>query len=331
MCFSILQVPRCRIHTLASSLWKSFHSLNSSCKSNSSRKLLASTSKLDGGYSRRWNRKPITTETEGRKAHTQTNKPSQVKDEILDGTVSNRTKISIGELKINEFQEIQYSDIQRTVAKNRDVASLVTVIVFDIETTGLSRENERIIEIALQDLSGGENSTFQTLVNPGRYIPNSHVHGITTHMVNRRDVPRMGDFIPILLQYIRSRQKPGGYVLWVAHNARCFDVPFLIKEFSRCHTDIPSDWRFFDTLSLARELMKSGGSKLPSKISLQALREYYSIPLVGSAHRAMSDVYSLSMILQRMTFDLKMPVSSLLERSFKATDLISAKKKKTSS
>lgn len=69
----------------------------------------------------------------------------------------------------------------------------------------------------------------------------------------------MGDLIPILLRYVGSRQKPGGYVVLVAHNARCFDVPFLIKEFSRCSFDIPSNWLFVDTLPLARKVMKSGG------------------------------------------------------------------------
>ena len=74
-----------------------------------------------------------------------------------------------------------------------------------------------------------------------------------------RHTSRMVDLIPILLQYVKSRQKPGGQVLWVAHNARCFDVPFLIKEFNRCSKDIPSDWIFLDTLAMARELTKSGG------------------------------------------------------------------------
>jgi DNA polymerase III epsilon subunit-like protein len=73
----------------------------------------------------------------------------------------------------------------------------------------------------------------------------------------------MEDLVPILLQYVRSREKPNGYTLLVAHNARTFDVPFLLKEFSRCSTEIPSNWLFVDTLPLARELMKSKGQSLP--------------------------------------------------------------------
>lgn len=70
---------------------------------------------------------------------------------------------------------------------------------------------------------------------------------------------RMEDLIPILLQYVRSREKPGGDVIFVAHNARCFDVPFIINELRRYSVEIPPNWLFLDTLPLARELMKSGG------------------------------------------------------------------------
>ena len=69
----------------------------------------------------------------------------------------------------------------------------------------------------------------------------------------------MKELIPILLQFVSSHQIPGGHILWIAHNARSFDVPFLIKEFNRCSVDIPSNWLFLDTLPLAREVMKSEG------------------------------------------------------------------------
>lgn len=69
----------------------------------------------------------------------------------------------------------------------------------------------------------------------------------------------MRELIPILLQYIESRQVHGEQVLLAAHNARRFDVPFLIEAFRRCSFDIPHDLLFLDTLPLAREVMKSYG------------------------------------------------------------------------
>ena len=75
----------------------------------------------------------------------------------------------------------------------------------------------------------------------------------------------MEDLIPILLQFVRSRQKPGGYVVLATHNARSFDVPFLRSEFTRCKAKFPSNWFFVDTLTLAREMMKS--KDLPLSLS----------------------------------------------------------------
>lgn len=77
------------------------------------------------------------------------------------------------------------------IRNHPDLKHLVKVFVLDIETTGFCKDKGRIIEIAIRDLLGGENSCFQTLVNPGQDIPNSHVHGITTEMVNQPHIPRL--------------------------------------------------------------------------------------------------------------------------------------------
>lgn len=72
----------------------------------------------------------------------------------------------------------------------------------------------------------------------------------------------MKDLIPILIDYVESRQKPGGQTLFIAHNGKAFDVPFLISEFNRCSFEIPPDWEFADTMTLAREIMKVEGLSL---------------------------------------------------------------------
>nr|CAB3496176.1 unnamed protein product [Digitaria exilis] len=202
-----------------------------------------------------------------------------------------------------------------------------TILVFDIETSGFSRRDDRIIEFAVRDLMGGKNSTFQTLINPDRDVRNTYVHGISNSMLCRPDVPRFGELIPILLQYVWSRQMDGKPVLWVAHNGRSFDVPFLIFEFRRCKVEMPGDWLFVDTLPIARQLVDSKGSKL-SSVSLEKLRERYEIPLTGSAHRAMQDVTTLCYVLQKLTFELKLTVPQLLEKSFRPSDLPASRPEK---
>ncbi|XP_077219105.1 polynucleotidyl transferase, ribonuclease H-like superfamily protein isoform X2 [Tasmannia lanceolata] len=331
MRFSVLQEPRYRIQiflkgnlllptmSFAGILSESSHHLRNTHNFNLLRLSTCWTSGrvLSTGSC---NLRPLSTKVEGRSKKQWSNKPCNINLEVFDGTVRRTTKLNVKKSDFFEFKSIQNDDVQQKVAYGRDCDRSLTIFVFDIETTGFSRHTDRIIEFALQDLLGGKNSTFQTLVNPERTVPNAKIHGISTHMVNRSDVPRWKDLVPILLKYVQSRQKVGGLVLWVAHNGRRFDVPFLIKEFSRCSMDLPPDWLFVDTLPLARQLVKPDGSKL-STSTLAALRNYYEIPLMGSAHRAMSDVNSLSLILQKMTFDLKLPISGLLERSFKASDI----------
>ena len=209
---------------------------------------------------------------------------SNTKSSVLGGAVP-VTRIVDAESTAKIQQQQPFGNLQQRLAENKDLSSLLTVIVSDLETTGLHRVKERIIEIAAQDLAGGENSTFQSLINPGVPILNASIHGIMNDMVCRPEVPRyiykiclsiqslsvcgylfvvlfgrMEEMIPIFLRYVQSRQKPGGYVMIVAHNGKTFDFQFLINEFNRCSYEIPPNWLFFDSLPLARESMKSVGN-----------------------------------------------------------------------
>lgn len=198
MCFSILQGPRFKIHTLVNFWSGNFHSWTRTY-SNSSKLHGSIVNGLEGGKSKKWTRRPVTTKAEERAKRIHSSKTSSIRHEVFDGAVSTNATLNINKTEINQFQKIQYYDIQKIIAENKDLANLVTVVAFDIETTGFSRENDGIIEFALQVLQGGENSTFQTLVNPERNITNSHVHGITKNMVDRPGVPRYSSFNSFML------------------------------------------------------------------------------------------------------------------------------------
>ncbi|KAM0899167.1 hypothetical protein ACQ4PT_021465 [Festuca glaucescens] len=227
---------------------------------------------------------------------------------------------------LHHLKPLQCYDIQEKVSGGKTECP-ATILVFDIETTGFSRRGDRVIEFAARDLAGGKNSTFQTLINPEREIRNTAVHRISTSMVRRSDVPRFGEFIPILLQYVWSRQVAGKPIMWVAHNGKSFDVPFLIFEFERCKQEMPGDWLFVDTLPIARQLVESNGQKI-SSASMNALIERYKIPVGGDAHRAMRDVTALCYVLQKLTFELKLTVPQLLEKSFRMSDIATTPAKK---
>lgn len=216
---------------------------------------------------------------------------------------------------------IQQLKLQRTSEHGQSA----TILVFDIETTGFldKSNNNRIVELALRDLSGGKNSTFETLINPEMDIPTfvEKVHKISTKMVRRHDIPRFGDVLPLLLAFVQSRQTPGKPVIWVAHRAKAFDAPFLAREFDRCSVQMPTDWLFVDSVCLARKLPNMPKSSDGKKhlVNLEALRKHYGIRMEGSAHRAMQDVTTLCQVFQKITFDLNLSYEGLMNDATKSS------------
>lgn len=162
-------------------------------------------------------------------------------------------------------------------------------IFYDTETTGISPENDRIIEIAAYDPE--RDASFCQLVNPGRPIPAeaSAIHQITDAMVQDA-LP----FSEIGKEFMKFCE---GDVVLIAHNNDAFDLHFIRNEFRRNSLTMPQ-WRFFDTLKWARRYRPD----LP-RHSLQYLREMYGIAS-NTAHRALDDVMVLFQVYTSMVDDL---------------------------
>lgn len=96
-------------------------------------------------------------------------------------------------------------------------------VAFDLETTGLSAETARIVEIgAVRFRADGEVlGQFAQLINPECRIPAgvTAIHGITDAMV--ADQPVIADVLPALIEFFGDPR-----VLLLAHNAH-FDMRFL--------------------------------------------------------------------------------------------------------
>ena len=152
--------------------------------------------------------------------------------------------------------------------------------VFDLETTGMSPVNDRIVELAaLRVELDGSISRYQSLVHPGRRIPAaaSHVHHITDEMV--ADAPRFKDVGYAFLNFARNSTL-------VAHNAR-FDLAFLQESLARLGLPL-WDGRTMDSIMLLRR----SHAGLPS-YSLQSLRFAFHLrepECALQAHRAAADV-----------------------------------------
>lgn len=109
----------------------------------------------------------------------------------------------------------------------------VDYAVVDLETTGLfPGGHDRIVEAAVLRYApdGALKQRWVTLVNPGRDMGATHVHGIAAADV--ADAPRFSDIVGDVCALLCD-------AVVIAHNAR-FDVSFLASEFARAGHYLPS-------------------------------------------------------------------------------------------
>ncbi|MEF2244524.1 PolC-type DNA polymerase III [Paenibacillus sp. IITD108] len=158
-----------------------------------------------------------------------------------------------------------------------------TYIVFDIETTGLSVINNKIIELAgVKMKEGKEIDRFSTFINPHESIPYNiqQLTNINDEMV--KDAPELEPKLKEFLAFI-------GDDILVAHNAR-FDIGFIqanCKSLGLPEVNNP----VLDTLELARFLHPTMKNH-----RLNTLADKYKVSLENH-HRAIDDSIALGGVL----------------------------------
>lgn len=164
-------------------------------------------------------------------------------------------------------------------------------IYYDLETTGLKSDDDRIIEIAAYDAA--RNESFCSFVNPERPVGEiaTKLCGITDEMV--KDAPLFKEVAEKFTQFC------SGDVVLIAHNGDNFDKHFLRAEYQRAKEILPN-FAYIDTLKWARKYRPD----LP-KFSLQYLRELFQIP-ANNAHRALDDVMIMKQVFENLIGNLSM-------------------------
>lgn len=174
-------------------------------------------------------------------------------------------------------------DLGTVVSKPRGQSLDDTFVVFDIETTGLSKDMGRITEIGAVKLRDGKIvQRFSTFVNPEVPIPKeiTELTSITDEMV--ADAPKIEEILPNFLDFC-------GDAVLVAHNAS-FDMGF-IRHNARLHCGINVNNTVLDTLGLARALLPE-----LKKHKLDMVCEHLGVSLKGH-HRAVNDAEATAEVL----------------------------------
>lgn len=190
-------------------------------------------------------------------------------------------------------------------------------VVIDLETTGLSPQYDKIIELGAIKVKDGEVvDTYQQLVNPGTRIDEFVVEltGITNEMV--QGMPSIQQVIHEYISFI-------GDSLVVGHNAN-FDVNFLYDNVIECGLN-PFSCDFVDTMRMSRRLFPEYQHH-----RLKDLKKRMQIDIVGQ-HRVVADCLTTMQcyeFMKKHMMDNNIDVQQLMPRRkayVRASDIKSEK------
>ncbi len=159
-------------------------------------------------------------------------------------------------------------------------------VVFDLETTGFSPVDNRIIEIGAVKIENGTiTDRFSTFVNPDIPIP-FHIEQLTS--INDQMVlsaPKIEEALPAFMEFCKD-------AVMVAHNAD-FDMSFIEENCKR--QSLPCKFTVIDTLAMARSLL----TRL-NRFTLDSVAKDLGISL-DHHHRAVDDAECTAGIFMKMT------------------------------
>lgn len=166
----------------------------------------------------------------------------------------------------------------------------MALVMFDLETTGVETDQDRIVEIALcaEDGSTMPAILLHTLVNPGRPIPPeaTEVHGITDEMV--REAPFFKDVAADVQGHLVE-------ATLVGYSSRAFDTLILDRELR------DAGQPGIDLESVAEIDLCRVWKEVEPRTLEGAIRRYLEEAMeVGKAHRARRDAAVLGELMLAM-------------------------------
>jgi len=175
------------------------------------------------------------------------------------------------------------------------------IIILDLETTGFSPKNDRIIQIAAMELSreGNTQDYFNAFIRPQGACVSPEIEkltGISQTFLNNEGMT----FEEAWYRFIKWYSTGDNNVVMLAHNGKNFDFNFLQAEVLRtpCVPNIVSTGVvcFVDTLHVLRDESLWSSDK-PESYSLASLYEHVTRKPPVNSHNALFDVLALAEIL----------------------------------
>ncbi len=209
---------------------------------------------------------------------------AKYKEEHPEATKEELKKVS-APFKVIYGMEAYLVDDTKGISVNSKGQSLhQAYVVFDIETTGLSNETCRIIEIGAVRVEDGKIvGRYSTFVNPEMPIPMKieQLTSINDSMVV--NAPVIEKVLPEFISFCEG-------AVMVAHNAD-FDMGFIIRECERQNID--REFTYVDTIAMARVLLPGMTS-----FKLDKVAKAVNVPL-DHHHRAVDDAACTAEIFVR--------------------------------
>ena len=205
--------------------------------------------------------------------------------------IANHTKGLRKDFKIIYGVEGYFVDDLKDLVKNSRNQSLDSeYVVFDIETTGLSKKHNKIIEIGAVKVKDGEVvDTFSEFINPGVPIPYQieQLTSINDDMV--KDAPMFDVIVPRFVEFC-------GDDIVVAHNAS-FDTGFV--RMNAEELGLKFDNTVLDTMTLSHILLPELG-----KFTLDRVCKELKV-VNAHHHRAIDDAEATAKVFFKLLDMLK--------------------------
>jgi len=176
-------------------------------------------------------------------------------------------------------------------------------VIFDLETTGLSLNHDRVVSAAAYRVVDGRiaiGDVFSSLVNPGRDIPSSAVkiHGIMPSMVD--DAPSFAEVFEKFIDYL-------GTDILVGYHVR-FDLHFLNVYMRQTHGFAVQNL-VLDAQSICRKVcfpphLRSYAGRLKGNQDLDTVAKHFGIE-IQERHTALGDALATAMIFQRILTEIE--------------------------